>query len=252
MTRVACIFFPKGIAPCDLKALAEAAWRFSSQVALRPGEALFVETGRSALLYSEPTLAARFKIMAKRCGRDFFLAFGADAAEALARSRSGAAETSPRESLPLSSLLDWASPFQHDHESESRLLPMIAAFKSLGLSRLGDFLKLPREALGARFGSDAAFLSARIQEGFGMAWPRFQPDPVLRESFRMDPDGDLSGQDLLQPLLFALKGLLDRMASRLTGRGLRATRLRLHLRLEGPRRGLQGPERVLDIAFPLP
>jgi hypothetical protein len=186
MPSIACLFFPKGLEDSAGRSLAEACLRFSSQVALRQGQAVFLECGRSALLFSRPSLSGRLHILARRhASPDFTLAFGRNAAEALAMARWMGApthRTKTLRTLPLQALLDFASPFQTDQESEASLLPMLTALASLGLKDLGHYLDLPPRTLGARFGPEAALLRQRVAGDFDMAWPRFEPAPRLEES----------------------------------------------------------------------
>jgi hypothetical protein len=242
----ACLYFPTGLESEKLKALGEACLRFSSQVALREGEAVFLELGRSRLLHQEKTLAARLEGMGRRYGQSR-LGFGRHAAEALALARRSAASY---EALPLEALHDYASPFLNDFEVESQVNAMIAALHHLGLKRLSDFITLPPKSIGERFGADLALLRERMEGEFAMAWPRFEVQSILEETEELRSLETMDACGNLETLLFQLKRVLDRLCARLRGRGLRATRLHLHLMLDLGRGRTK--DRLVDLSLALP
>ncbi len=98
----------------------------------------------------------------------------------------------------------------------------------LGLRRVGDLVRLPRRALLARLGADAARLLA-VALGAGQ-----EPPPPAPPEARLEEAADLEHEvDRLEPLLFVLQGLLSRLAARLACRGLACPELELRLRLAG-------------------
>ncbi len=106
--------------------------------------------------------------------------------------------------------------------------PDVAArLAALGVDRAGALAALPEGTLAHRFGP-AGVLAARLARGEDDSplvpyVPRTLPEEGL----------DLEGPvESAEPLLFALKRLADRVAARLAGRGLGATRLRVVLRLD--------------------
>jgi protein ImuB len=237
MSSVTCIYFRQGIESQKLAALAEACMRFSSQVALRPEEAVFVETGRNRLIHEPGALTLRLKALAARYGDGPQLALGRHAAEALALARYGAASVAE---LPMEALLDYASPFLHLESVDDWLGPMIAALKSLGLSRLGSLLRLPQHSVGERFGADAAMLRERVDGILEMAWPRYEAPALMQEREGFEAEEDF------ERLAFYLKRLVDRIAARLRGRGMRAARLKLEAHFE------RGGRKALDLRLALP
>ena len=113
-----------------------------------------------------------------------------------------------------------------------------------GWSDAGALAALPAETLAHRFGAPGA-AAGRLARGVD---PRplvpFAPETFPRE--RWDLDGEVGVLESAEPVLFAAKRLADRVAARLAGRGLGASRLRLTLFLD-PR----GEERVdLPLARP--
>ena len=246
MNSHACIYFPGGLEAEKIPALAEACLRISSQVALRPGSAVFVEIGRSRLLQQRSTLKARLEWLGRRYGH-CRLGFGRHAGEALALARWG---VSSAEALPLDALQDYASPFLEDEASSAEVAAICGAFRSLGLRKLGDFLALPEKSIGERFGADAALLRGRVMGISGMAWPRFEPQAVMREDEELRGLETMDACFSLEPLFFQLKSAIDRLCARLRGRALRASRLKLTLLLDLGRGRVRGRE--LDLALALP
>jgi protein ImuB len=101
--------------------------------------------------------------------------------------------------------------------------------------------RLPAGPLAARLGPDAAQLS-RLSRG----------EDASALSPRTEPERFEEGEELewdassVEPLLFLWKGLLDRLAQRLTARGLMAREIFLQLRLADG----SWDERGLDLAAP--
>lgn len=122
---------------------------------------------------------------------------------------------------------------------------LVGWLAALGVADVGGLARLPPETLGHRFGA-AGVEGARLARGVD---PRpltpYVPVTFPRESW------DLAGTEVgvlwsTEPVLFAAKRLADRVAARLAGRGMGASRLRLTLKLD-PR----GEERVdLPLARP--
>jgi protein ImuB len=109
---------------------------------------------------------------------------------------------------------------------------------AVGIRDAGALARLPPGVLAHRFGAEGA-AAARLARGD-------DPSPLVPHVPETLPEEGLELEapaESAEPLLFALKRLADRVAVRLAGRGLGATRLRLVLRLD-PR----GEERI---AIPL-
>lgn len=246
MRPAACLYFPAGLAPAPLASLAEACLRFSSQVALRPGQAVLLERGRSAWLHSDAGLLQRLRTLGLRYSPLARVALGRNPAEALALARHP--DRDPR-GLPLAALADYASPFQADEASAAKAAEMAWALGRLGLGDLGGLLDLPAQSLGSRFGPDMALLRARVEGAWDMAWPRFEKAVHPSEEEATVDAQDGSACDSAETLLFHLKRLCDRLAGRMRGREERVARLRLSLRLEAP----DGTRRLKqwDLSLPL-
>jgi protein ImuB len=119
--------------------------------------------------------------------------------------------------LPLTALEDgWLGP------------AAAAPFRALGLTSLGEVAALSAGALVARFGA-AGLTAARLCRGEDDS--RFRPDAlpeVLEESVQLDWPAEH-----LEPVLFALKMLSDRVCARLQGRQQAAVRLTVTVVLDG-------------------
>jgi len=219
-----------------LEALAEAMLALSPAVEIAPPDALHLDagTGRGVDAEEERRLAERALALARALGwrgrvavadgKGPSLALARYGAEALVRVAPGEA-TRALARLPLQAL-----------ELPAAMAERLAA---VGVGDAGALARLPPETLAHRFGPAGA-AAARLARGED---PRplvpFAPETFPEEAW------DLEGTDVgvlssAEPLLFAVKRLADRVAARLAGRGLGASRLRLTLVLD-PR----GEERLL-------
>src|SRR4051812_28867859 len=115
------------------------------------------------------------------------------------------------------------------------------SLRRFGLHTLGEVAALPPGPLAARLGPAAALLS-RLARG----------EDASALTARAEPERFEEGEELewdassMEPLLFVWKGLLDRLAQRLTVRGLMARQIDLQLRLADG----SWDERALDLAAP--
>jgi protein ImuB len=122
------------------------------------------------------------------------------------------------------------------------LAPAVAGrLRALGVADAGALARLPPGTLAHRFGP-AGVEAARLARGEDDApLSPFVPETLPVEALELEAPAESA-----EPLLFGLKRLADRVAARLAGRGLGATRLRLTLALD-PR----GEERiVIPLAHP--
>jgi protein ImuB len=116
------------------------------------------------------------------------------------------------------------------------LAPAVAArLAALGVRDAGALARLPQGTLAHRFGAEGA-AAARLARGEDDSpLVPYVPATLPEEALDLEAPAESA-----EPLLFALKRLADRVAARLAGRGLGASRLKLVLKLD-PR----GEERVL-------
>jgi protein ImuB len=115
----------------------------------------------------------------------------------------------------------------------------------LGLATLADIARLPADTLARRFGAPAA------------RWPALArgDDPTPLAPFRL-PEALFEKVELampldqLEPMLFPLRALFDRLCARLIARGVACSRVVVHLVLEPW--GRPAPGATLEIRLPQP
>lgn len=104
---------------------------------------------------------------------------------------------------------------------------VVARLAGLGLTRAGALAALPVSTLAHRFGA-AGVAAARLARGEDHTpLVPYAPETLPEEALELEGPAENA-----EPLLFALKRLADRVAARLAGRGLGASRLKLVLRLD--------------------
>jgi len=228
--RVACLYIfgnqggnqktQKSMAP-NLTALAEACYRFTPQIAVRtPAEseseyAIFLEIGACHRLYSEELLKMKLATLAKRFGWLSRVTLGDSAAEAFALARNPSYFY--LQDLPLSTIVDYVTPFGADEDLERKLSKVIHTLQVLGLKNVGEFATIAPRTLSSRFGKEAVELSARIRKQLELPWPGFHPSLTIVEK------APVENSENLEALGFVLKGLVDRAIARLHGRCERAS-----------------------------
>ncbi|WP_338866509.1 DNA polymerase Y family protein [Myxococcus stipitatus] len=102
-----------------------------------------------------------------------------------------------------------------------------AAFSALGLTTLGEVAALPAGAVAARGGAQGARVHARCGGADDTPFVAEVLEDVLEERRVLDWPAES-----FEPLRFALKTLLDRLAARLAGRGRAAVRITFTLKLD--------------------
>jgi protein ImuB len=110
---------------------------------------------------------------------------------------------------------------------EGNAQPLQEPLRSLGLTTLAQVAALPPGAVAARLGAQGLWAQRLCS---GQDDTPFVPEPlaeVLAERLELDWPAET-----MEPLLFALKTLVDRLCARLCGRSQAAVRLGLGLRLE--------------------
>jgi len=217
-------------------ALADVAYSFSPRVEDGPPGTVYVDAdGLGALFANERELAQEMARRATGLGLAAAVGIAGSkiAAQLAARDGGGVMVVAPHEEwrllAPLS--IDWLEP-------EPALRDTLRRW---GVRTLGDLAALPASALAARLGPAAAALArrARGEDAHPLA-PR--PLPLaFEEAAALD-----WGVDALEPFLFVVRGLLDRLVARLEVRGLVCGDLRLTLGLAD--RGCE--QRSITVAAP--
>jgi protein ImuB len=214
-----------------LRALAEAVLLLAPAVEVAAPDVLLLDASGAHLVGGEDVLAARAIAAAAALGyaSRAAIATGRASARALARHgpfRGAVLRVAPEDTaralaaLPLEGL---------------GLAPDVAArLRALGVTDAGALARLPQGTLAHRFGADGV-TAARLARGEDAApLTPFAPETLPEERLELEAPAESA-----EPLLFALKRLADRVAARLAGRGLGATRLQIVLQLD-PR----GEERI--------
>jgi protein ImuB len=102
------------------------------------------------------------------------------------------------------------------------------AFTRFGIRRLGELARLPTRALATRLGPEALRLAA-LARGEGDSVPiEAVAESTLEEALELE-----APLERLEPLAFALRGLLSHLTSRLELRGFACSELALELGLAG-------------------
>lgn len=232
MTRTAaCALIPE--LPCfdyvpeqeraALVSLGEALLQCGPQFQICAPDGLFVDAAAAHLFGGEAGLAQKLIDVCQAHGYRAKVAIADEAFTARALARHGEKRTRcipPGQSaqalapLPLSALADVEA-------------ALVAPLRSLGLSTLGEVAALPPGATVARLGAEG-LRGHRLCRGEDDA--PFVPEPlaeVLEERIDLDWPAEA-----MEPLLFALKTLLDRLCGRLCGRAQAAVKLEFRLRLD--------------------
>jgi protein ImuB len=203
--------------------LADVGGTLSSRVELREDGTVFLDcAGSSALCASEAELATMLAARAERQRLRACVGVGGSKLTAYiaARESGGVRIIPPGEEraylAPLSiTLLD----------PDASLAAMLASW---GIRRIGDLAALPAGEVAHRLGSAGARL-ARQARGEDDAPLECRPMPVsFTESIELD-----HGIERLEPLVFLLHRLIDRLTSRLALHGLSCGALDVQLMLEG-------------------
>jgi protein ImuB len=216
---------------------AEACFRFTPQIAVSR-EAIFLEVGKCHHLYREAGLGLRLQALGARFAvTSYRWAVAPDVPTALAFARFGFSGTGDTEKdsvlrakLPVLALRDFSDPFGGEVKDRGgEISRLIETLEKLGISNLGEFLRLPSRGLPSRFGQLGIHLQQQINLASYLPWPSFAP----RE--RVSERGVFEAEEFfreLEPLFEVLRPLVDRAMSRLRGRGLRASKVRLAVELE--------------------
>lgn len=118
----------------------------------------------------------------------------------------------------------------------------------LGLGTCGDLQKLPRRSLGTRLGARAHDVMLLLDGEDRAPLDAWRPPEVPEE--RLDLEW---GAHSLDSLAFVLETLCDRLAARLAGRAMAATRLELTLTLDAALcEDKMAARRSFDIVLPAP
>jgi protein ImuB len=227
-----------------LQQVAEAALGFGSPVAFQAPDTVWVDvSGTSHLFGGTRSLALLLAAHIRALGHSarIAVASGPSLARAFARHADfdetgvfladSSRETEQAGSLPIGAL-----PISSD---------TVAWFARLGLLTLDELRKLPRPALAARLGVDAEAVLELIYGRDAGVLDAYHPEELPFEQQSWD-----TPLESIEPLLFVLKGLCARLASRLEGRGQAARELLLTIQYDKSIAALRRREQELGAASP--
>jgi protein ImuB len=222
----------------DARRISEALYRLTPDVAIVTPCCVAGEFSRVLSLYRKESLSARLRVLLERLGVSAKMRSGTTLLEAYVLTfypEIKRMEDAPIEALCL--LMKEAD-------------PLLEAFRGLGLRRLGELLVFSRSELLRRFGAQGQLLQDRLRRvpEADLPWKRAVPEEKIIEFQSLDDERKCAD---LEPLLFELKTLLDRVFLRLRSRGERLRRLQIELTLDA-HTAVQTPTRVIDAAFSFP
>ena len=131
-------------------------------MAVRPGEAVFLDLTAVRNQHAASTLALKLGSLARRFGYLSRIAFAEDAPTALALTRFQAEK---KQELPIEALLAYAQPFRDDPELEKEVWQLISMIRLLGIRDLEGFLSrgLGKEGTDLREQLDRTLRSVRLR-----------------------------------------------------------------------------------------
>lgn len=220
---VICFLFPTDV---DIQTLGEVFYRYTPQLAWRGRRALFLEVSQCQKIYTAEGIVRRGLVYLQQLGLKARVAMAESVPAAL--SLAIYRKSNIRE-LPIECLRFFALPFQVNEVVEKNVESILVHLKNLNIKTLGDFQEMRTESLLSRFGSVGWLLAQNTREGASFVWPRFAPADVVAESVEFDFEFPVES---VEPILFHLKSLLDKIYLRLRGQGLRMKQLLLKLDLE--------------------
>lgn len=202
-------------------ALCDVAYSFSPRVETDGEGVVHLDVaGSSALFESEGHLAHTLAVRAERVGLPAQVGIAGSKIAAQLAARHGGGVTV----VPLNEECTYLAPLSVGLLQPSPALAVTLA--RWGIRTIGQLAALPASAVGTRLGPEGLVL-ARCARGEDEQPLVPRPAPLqFEESVEVD-----YGIELLEPLLFVLRGLLDRLTARLAVRGLVCGDLRLALGL---------------------
>jgi len=210
--------------------VAEVLYRYSSQIALRDQEAIFMEVSKSMRLYRAESLTCRVQAHLRQFGLQARTALADDPATALSFARYFVRGGRKGE-LPTLTLLDYVSPFRRLDATEKNLfLRKIQLLERLGVRTLGRFLALPEKTIVNHLGGQMLTVYDAVQSSRDCPWPYFKPKEKVCEQLSLS-ERELTSSSL-EGMSFLFKSLIDRSLARLHGRGERLISFKLIFDLE--------------------
>lgn len=235
-----------------LEHAAELLFAFGPEVELGPPNLLFVEVGRSRRAIAkrlkrpvaeldDRTIAEAIQRVMTKAGHRSSVAVASDPdtartlVEHLTRSMFAASGKRPRgsskpkkadavavveadastalASLPLEAIVWTDRRADPEGVLQQRMRAAVSSLQLLGVRDVGRFASLPAAQISSRFGDAGALMARRATGSTSRPLRRFVPSERTVESFELD-----AVTEDLEPILFVLKRLFDRLEARLSAR----------------------------------
>lgn len=219
--QIVCVLWESG--PTVSPEIGEAFYRFTPSIALGAQRSLFLNMTGCEKLFPLKTLPLKIKALAHRFGFSPKISIAHHPGIALALAMTGSATI---ESLSINMLSVLLFPFElpHEQESAAKIRDITPLLFDLGLQTISDLKTISSRQWVKRFHREGLLLSRLCQNDLPFSWPSFQLPERLQETLvPQEPFFDI------EPLLFLVKSLLDRLMARLWARAIRATALTLSL-----------------------
>ena len=223
--RVVCICFENTSLTNWLQEFAETCLRLTPYIACSQSPErplLFLEIGSCKKLYSEKIFLLKLEILLKRFSLRAKVAIAENASTAAAMTIFNVTE---KNKLPIEALNIFYDPFFFE-ENKMALQKEIALIKKLGVQKISEIQKQNRKLFTKRFGKSLLF-ALGVYEGFQeIQWPLFRLSEKIYEEQSIDDSYVVQN---FENLNFPIKIVLDRIVSRLRGRGMSLSVFRLKI-----------------------
>lgn len=218
------------------QSLAEACLAFSPQIAVGK-DAVFLEIEGSRHLFSPEECIRYLQKTLQLLNLKARISLASSVPAALTFARYECAEIN---ALPVEALSDFLQPFAPTFFSGAEV------FRKLGVATIGDFKKIPRAEIPARFGKQGLLAYERLLEAERIAWPRWTPEEKLLERVDFDCAAQI---EIFEPVHFLLKTAFQRIFLRLYARRKKLAAFTVEFHLN---KFSKTSERISAIQLPIP
>lgn len=240
----------------NLEGFAESCYRYTPKIAIRKDEGVFLEIGKSLHLFQGQSLSLRVQALARKFELQGRVVSAKSATAAWLHAVFGQSQNIL--DLPIESLMHFDQPFQSSKERDPHRDQSIESFvgylKKLGLKKIRDFQRVSPQSLGSRFGRIATELHRGVASSTASSkevWPVFSLREVISERQIFSSPDSMRGVEGIEPLLFMLRSMLDRLVCRVRSRSEKISIVEVELELEWAPDSAQ-KKRQFEISFSLP
>ncbi|HRK01619.1 MAG TPA: hypothetical protein PLH57_03060 [Oligoflexia bacterium] len=239
-----------------LRLFAEACYRYTPRIAVRENEAVFLEIGKSLHLFQGQSLPLRLQALADKFQIKGRVVSGhcvlASWIRALVGQSEKRVETLAIDILPICDDVLEQKPEDRD-ERERKILNFVGYLKKLGIKNVGDFFKIATTSLGSRFGQIAGELQQELLKAAGRSqapdfWPIFRLSERIQEQQDLSDPSARRGIEGLEPLLFMMRAMVERLVTRVRARSEKIASLRVEFEQEWSLKKSEKKRRI-DLLF---